>query len=305
MHTKILIIADIEGSSGCRDYESSAFKTKKWAGACVEMSKDVNALVKALLDAGAEQIFVKDFHRTGFNLFPELIDPRARIIPGYINGMVPGIGDPPEVTGLMMTGMHASSGSGGFLAHTLTSRIERLTVNGTPMAEVELFSSALAPFNIRPIFFSGCPVACAEAQRAIKNITVHAIDKAGNNRFNSDAWRTQLAARGVESLMNDKTIPCLLTGPFSAKVVMRDGPMYAKKLAERWGFKYKGNTVFLEEKEIRDLYHNLIRLCYLTPFVEKILPLGLPLYNLYGLWGRKWAMKHSDYRRHTWMRSHF
>ena len=71
--------------------------------------------------------------------------------------------DPGDADGLMMLGMHAASGTGGFLAHTLTSRLASLEVNGRPLAEIELFAASLAPHNIPVIFFSGCPVACAQA----------------------------------------------------------------------------------------------------------------------------------------------
>ena len=64
----------------------------------------------------------------------------------------------PDEMANVFTGMHAASGTGGFLAHTLTSRIARLEVNGKPMAEIELFASALAPFEIRPIFCSMLPM---------------------------------------------------------------------------------------------------------------------------------------------------
>jgi len=37
----------------------------------------------------------------------------------------------------------------------------------------------------------------------------------------------------------------------------------------------------------------LINLAYLTPFTQKILPLGLPLYNRMGKLGRLWAETHS------------
>jgi hypothetical protein len=53
---RILIIADIEGSSGCWSYKGSSFMTKDWARACVGMSRDVNAVVQALLDSGVEYI---------------------------------------------------------------------------------------------------------------------------------------------------------------------------------------------------------------------------------------------------------
>ncbi len=57
---RILIIADIEGSSGCWNYRASSFITAEWARACVEMTRDVNAVVQALFDSGVAQIRVKD-----------------------------------------------------------------------------------------------------------------------------------------------------------------------------------------------------------------------------------------------------
>jgi D-amino peptidase len=57
------------------------------------MSLDVDAVV-GLFDAGVRQVTVKDFHRTGYNLLPEMIDHRARIDCGYRRGPVPGLGDP-------------------------------------------------------------------------------------------------------------------------------------------------------------------------------------------------------------------
>ena len=74
---RILIIADIEGSSGCWNRRASSFMTREWSRACVEMTRDVNAVVQALFNSGVEHIQIKDFHRTGYNLLPELIDPRA------------------------------------------------------------------------------------------------------------------------------------------------------------------------------------------------------------------------------------
>jgi D-amino peptidase len=174
---RILIIADIEGSSGCWNYRASSFMTPEWSRACAAMTRDVNSVVAALFESGVEHIRVKDFHRTGYNLLPELTDPRAEIIHGYHSGPVPGVGKPKDAQAVMFLGMHAASGTEGFLAHTLTSRIARLEVNGEPLAEVELFASALAPFGVRPIFFTGCPLVCEQARAAIPNIFTYSIYK--------------------------------------------------------------------------------------------------------------------------------
>ena len=292
LYKNILIIADIEGSSGCWGYEASSFMTEPWCHACVEMSHDVNAVGRALLDAGVERIRVKDFHRTGFNLLPELIDSRITIGSGYNRKPIPGIGNPGNAEAVVFLGMHAASGTDGFLSHTLTSRIESLIVNGKPLAEVELFAASLAPWGIRPIFFSGCPTACRQAQQAIANINVYPIDKfSGAKNFDVTQWRTGLARAAVESLSNDLTAPYTPAGPFKAMIQMRDGKEAARRMAKRWGFTRRDNQILIDVNSMRTLYLNLIRLCYLTPMIERILPVSLLLYNLWGRAGRVWVRR--------------
>jgi D-amino peptidase len=279
----ILIIADLEGSSGCWSYTASAFLTDDWCRACLEMSRDVGRVVGALFYAGVKTIAIKDFHRTGYNLFPELIDSRATIISGYRRGPITGIGNPNDAQAVMFLGMHAASGSDGFLAHTLTSRIARLEVNHRLLSEIELFAASLAPWGIRPIFFSGCPVACKQAAAVIENINCFPIDKScGSENFDFGTWRSALAQAAVNSLSNRKTTPYIPVGPFDARVTMRDGEAEAARLARRWKFEQVGAQVRIHSASIHQLYLQLVRLCYLTPTIEKVLPLALAAFNLKG-----------------------
>jgi len=279
----ILIIADLEGSSGCWSNTASAFLTDEWCQACLEMSRDVNRVVSALFDAGVKQITIKDFHRTGYNMFPELIDSRATLISGYRTGPIPGIGNPMDAQAVMFLGMHAASGSNGFLAHTLTSRIACLEVNQRLMTEIELFAASLAPWKIRPIFFSGCPVACKQAATVVENINCFPIDKSrGPENFDSSTWRSALTQAAVKSLSNRKTKPLEPVGPFDARVTMREGESEAVRLARRWKFEQVGAQIRIHSADIHQLYIELIRLCYLTPAIEKILPLALAAFNLKG-----------------------
>ncbi len=282
-YSHILIIADLEGSSGCWSYAASAFLTDEWCQACLEMSRDVNRVVSALFDAGVKKVTVKDFHRTGYNMFPELLDSRATLISGYRRGPIPGIGRPMAAQAVMFLGMHAASGSDGFLAHTMTSRIARLEVNRRLLAEIELFAASLAPWKIRPIFFSGCPVACQQAAAVVDNINCFPIDKSrGFERFDSRNWRSALAQAAVQSLSNRKTKAYEPAGPFDARVTLRDGETEAIKLARRWKFEQAGAQIRIQRASIHQLYMELIRLCYLTPAIEKVLPLALTAFNLKG-----------------------
>ena len=288
----VLILSDIEGSSGCWDYRGSQFRTPEWARACAEMSRDVHAVVTALFDAGAAAIYVKDFHRTGYNLQPELIDRRAHVIHGYRRGPVPGIGGTHGAGSLLMIGMHAASGSGGFLAHTLTSRIARLEVNGRLMAEAELFSASMAPYLVRPIFISGCPVTCRQAEERIPGIGTWAIEKnQGPGSFDVSAWRSGLARAAAKSLCDNRTAIHRPEGPFRVLATMRDGVSEAARLSKRWGLGNSGDTIEINSPDMASLYLSLIRLCYLTPVIEKMLPAALTLFNVMGYAGLRWVRK--------------
>ena len=289
---RILIIADIEGSTGCWNYRASSFMTNEWARACVEMTRDVNAVVQALFQNGAEIVLVKDFHRTGYNLLPELIDSRADVVHGYRTGPVPGIGDPGETEAVMFLGMHAASGTDGFLAHTLTSRVQQLEINGAPLAEIQLFASSLGPWGLKPIFFSGCAVACKQASVVIEKIFVYPIDKSvGQNRFDAASWRSGLQQAAVEALENNLTAPYKPGGPLRAMVQMRTGEIAAQKIAKRWGLNCRGKQIIFDAPDMHELYMNLIRICYLTPAVVKMLPLCLFAYNLQGKIGLAWVRR--------------
>lgn len=288
----VLIIADIEGSSGCWNYRASSYKTSEWVRACVEMTRDVAVVVKALFDNGVHTITVKDFHRTGYNLLPERIHKRARIVSGYKSGPVPGIGNPAQAEAVLFLGMHAASGTEGFLAHTLTSRIRRLRVNGRALPEVALFAASLAPFGIRPIFFSGCPVACSQARDIIPGISIYAINKScGTAKFEADTWRRGLALTAAKSLTNRHTTPYQPKGPFNAVVTMRDGESTARKIARRWGFQWEDMNIFIGRSTMSALYHDLIRICYLRPSIEKVLPLALTAFNWRGRAGMAWLRR--------------
>jgi D-aminopeptidase len=266
--------------------------TNEWARACLEMTRDVQGVVQALFDSGVETVRIKDFHRTSYNLLPELIDSRSEIVHGYRAGPVPGIGDPGDADAVMFMGMHAASGTDGFLAHTLTSRVELLEVNGDPLSEIQLFASSLAPWGLKPIFFTGCPVACKQAKTRIPNISVFAIDKSvGQHQFDVATWRSGLQQAAVKALGNNLTAPYEFEGPIRVVVKMRTGSIAARKIARRWGLDRQDDRIVIEAADIHDVYMHMIRICYLTPVLEKTLPLGLRIYNLWGRIGLAWVRR--------------
>ncbi len=262
-------------------YEASSFNTPEWYDACIDMSLDVRSVTDALFESGAEEIVIKDFHRTGYNLLPELMDRRARLVHGYRNSPVPGIGSTFGCDAVFFTGMHASSGSGGFLAHTLTSRHGHIKADGRLVSELEIFSSSLFSYGVKPVFFSGCPVACREAVSSVHGISVYEIDKSAPLRDKA-LWRSGLALAASEALHNNETAPYLLKTPCDVEVKVRDGEMAAQKISSRWKTERDGDKLFFRAESFDEFYRMLIRISYLTPITEKLLPAALPMFNLFG-----------------------
>jgi len=279
--SRILIIADIEGSSGCLNRNCAKFMGKGWPRACRAMTRDVDAVVTALFDSGAADIHIQDFHRTGYNLMPAGLHPRASLAQGYRRGPIPGIGKIrgiKEFHGLIMLGMHAPSGSTGFIPHTLTSRITKITINGALVSEAQLFSAALAP--IPPLFFSGCPAACAHTRQAMPGVHCFPMDRAAPD-FSPETWRYRMAEAAVNAVTNAENGPYNPTGNFQAQLTMVR-KTEAKAMARRWKVRLKGHTLELEVLDFSTLFRELSRLAYLSPLKARLLPLGLPFYHLVG-----------------------
>jgi len=285
----VLILADIEGSTGCGCIEDSRLFNDGWVKACVEMSKDIACISILLRSCGATRIRVKDFHRTGFNLFKELLPDFVELDQGYCASPVPGIGDVSGFDLLMMTGMHAASGTDGFIPHTLTSRFAEILVNGKLLSECELFASSVAAAGLRPVFFSGDQTACDQAADVIKGISNFAVNKPLQN--SEDQTRMELARAAAASLSNESVDIFQPDGPFSVKVRMRDGAPAAIKLRKSRAF--SGNDDYLEftSDNMSDLYWQLIRIAYLTAISECFLPQSLWLANLWGHFSLLWAKK--------------
>ena len=107
--------------------------------------------------------------------------------------------------------------------------------------------------------------------------------------LNISDWRRGLQKAAVNALGNNLTVPYVPTGPINVIVKMRDGAGAAKKIAARWGLTCREDQIIFNADDMHDVYLHLIRICYLTPAIEKTMPLGLWLYNVLGWFGLAWV----------------
>lgn len=152
---RVLVRYDMEGLAGQDDWRTAAaWWPKRYAAGQKLLAADVNAVVAGLFDGGAGVVDVVDQHGSGnpgFNLPTQLLDPRVR---KHLHRHDAPEEQPGAYEAVVMVGMHAKTGSGGFMAHTGTFGIERW-LNGRSVSEAELGAYAWGEAGIPVIFVSG------------------------------------------------------------------------------------------------------------------------------------------------------
>lgn len=290
---KAYILADIEGSTGVFDYESTQAGPAKWQQARIEMTKDVNVAVESLFDAGVQQVVVKDFHRHGYNILPDMIDKRAILIQGYYFTPALMFGDLHDSNRAFFLGHHASSGTpDGFLAHTLTKRIGEFLVNGKRLSEVQLFAGALGQHNLPVAFYSGCPKACSEAKEHLPWIVTQEIPKDKSIEKNKELKsefsiniRKEIEKSIRQSLQVTPKI-FSMNGPFDCEVTFTDEKLLQR--AHKWNCVIKDNKAFFKCDDFSELLHMAIKVAYFSPSAFKLLKYALPFARLWHslLWNK-------------------
>lgn len=156
---RILVLHDMEGLSGQDDWRTFDFDYPDAYRRGQELlAGDVNAVVDGLFAGGATQVDVVDGHGSGNpepDLRRDLLDRRAtqvlRDTPfrQYVDLVAPDVYD-----GVVLVGMHAKTGSGGFASHTFTMGIE-FRMNGLAITESELVAFSWGRAGVPIIMVSG------------------------------------------------------------------------------------------------------------------------------------------------------
>lgn len=132
----VFISADIEGVCGVVGDEHWSPKGSDYAKAREWMTLEVNAAVEGAVQAGATTVVVRDAHNTATNIEVDKLHHNAELISGWgpLGSMVEGVDE--TFGAVFLVGYHARVGTiDGTLAHTWSSTILDLRVNGQPIGE--------------------------------------------------------------------------------------------------------------------------------------------------------------------------
>lgn len=230
----VIIMTDLEGVSGVDSFEMIQKKENPegYRFACSRLMTDLNAAVDGCLDAGAENIWVMDYHGGGGNFIKEMLHPRACQI--TMNEWAE-MSKAHTYDAYMEVGCHSMAGTlNGFLDHTRTSKSWfSFEINGRPFGEIGLGAVFCGAYDIPMVMVSGDAAACQEARSFLGDISTACV-KYGIGRNNARLEPQEKAVEYIRSAAAegirraDRIRPLKIPLPFEVKLTL-----YRTDMADR------------------------------------------------------------------------
>lgn len=152
---KVYLSVDMEGVAGVASWPQVEPQDPAYALAREWMIEEANAAIEGALEAGATEILVNDAHDGMRNLPLDRIRPPARLITGGLKplGMMAGIDA--SFDAAFFVGYHARGGSEGVLAHTWSSLVTSVRLNGQETGEWGLNAMIAGHFGVPVVLVTG------------------------------------------------------------------------------------------------------------------------------------------------------
>jgi D-amino peptidase len=175
---KIYISVDMEGIAGVTEWPQTENGSADYAAAREWMLEETNAAITGALEAGATQVVVNDSHSSMRNLLHHCLHPEAHLITGGLKdqAMMAGIDD--SFDAAMFVGYHASGGSFGVLAHTWTSKVTGVRLNGAPVGEWGLNAMIAGHYGVPVVLATGDDRLAVEIQAGIGPVETVVVKRA-------------------------------------------------------------------------------------------------------------------------------
>jgi len=219
---KIYISADIEGITGITHWDETERSKSDYQRFSKQMTDEVKAACEGAMNAGADEIWIKDAHDTGRNIIAVDLPQTVRLVRGWSEHpylMVQELDE--SFDALLMIGYHSFGGSiSNPLSHTLSSNINYIKLNEEFTSEFLIHSYAAANVGVPVVFVSGDEGICKEVNKVNKNIKTVAVNKGVGNSVIS--IHPQLAVEkikeSVEAILKGDIDKCKIELPDHYKV---------------------------------------------------------------------------------------
>ena len=220
---KIYISADIEGVTGITHWDETEKIKPDYQLFARQMTKEVRAACEGAIKAGAKEIWVKDAHDTGRNIWADDLPKIVRLVRGWSEHpylMVQELDE--SFDAILMIGYHSfASSSSNPLSHTLnSSTLNYIKLNGEYASEFLIHGYAAATMGVPVVFISGDEGVCKEANKVNKNIKTVAVNKGVGDSVISihPALAVEKIKKSVESILKGDIDKCKIKLPEHFKV---------------------------------------------------------------------------------------
>ncbi len=172
---KIYVSVDMEGITGLPDYTFVDSARHNYERARRIMTEEANAIIRAAIGQGAEQVLVNDSHSQMNNLLLEELHPDADLITGGMKAfsMVQALDE--SFDGAIFAGYHARAGQPGVMSHSMTFGVRNMHINDVAIGELGLNAYVAGHYGVPVIMVAGDDRACMEAQALIPGIVTAAV----------------------------------------------------------------------------------------------------------------------------------
>ncbi|HNX75519.1 MAG TPA: M55 family metallopeptidase [Candidatus Rifleibacterium sp.] len=265
---KLYIVADMEGIAGVVAETQTGGVSSWFEAARVQYSREIRAVCEAAISAGAEEVYVNDFHGNGLTLQTEILPREVMVIRG---GFRPTSGfDLLDSTfsGLVLLGIHARTGTyGAVLPHTYSNKVD-FEIFGQPVGEFDILALVAGEMKVPTLLISGDSKAIEQAGTNMPSthtvITKYSIGTDGALCVHPDRVCEQLREEMKRALKNVSAIePSQISGPTHLTIRLRDVSL-APRLEWIPGVKRISDVVFAftgaTMKEIANLVYGVATL---------------------------------------------
>lgn len=263
---KIFISVDMEGIGGIGTPKMTSSNGKDYDTGRKLMTAEVNAVVKAIFQAGPAKVVVNDSHGDMQNLLHTELDPRVEYIQSNIKplGMVQNLDE--SFSGIIFIGYHARAGTvNGFLAHTGADNVKGLWLNGTEVGEGGLNAYYAGTKGVPVILASGDKAFTEEIVKLVPTRTVvtkEAIGGSAAKLLHPDVVLKLLQEQTTAALKDIKNAKPLSVKQPVEFVLKVDLPTRADIAMGIPGMKrVDGYTIAYNAKDMDEAY-KLIRIVY-------------------------------------------
>ncbi len=147
---KLFISADIEGTTGITLWDETEHGHARYRYFQEQMTREVEAACRGAMDAGCEEILIKDAHDSACNLIPSMLPEEMRLYRGWgvdIMSMMAGLES--DYDGVFFTGYHSGAGMNtNPLSHTMNTRNNYVKINGIIAPELMINSLTAAYLGV-------------------------------------------------------------------------------------------------------------------------------------------------------------